>query len=90
MFVCQLVFSRLVLKEGEGSEYVIAWKSKGLFETELYSLHNDFLHNIIQFRYKIRMKFNTTPLFIDKNNYVTKNCKCLYCLWFRLLAKKST
>ena len=55
-----------------GTEYVIAWKSKRLFRTELYLLHNDFLPEVRRFGYKIGTQFSKIPLVIDKNNYVIK------------------
>lgn len=55
-----------------GTEHVIAWKSKRLFRTELYLLHNDFLTEVRRFGYKIGTQFSKIPLVIDKNNYVIK------------------
>ena len=55
-----------------GTEHVIAWKSKRLFRTELYLLHNDFLPEVRWFGYKIGTQFSKIPLVIDKNNYVIK------------------
>ena len=67
MFVYQAEFSTLVLKEDEGSEYVIAWKSKGLFKTELYLLHYTSLPNLKHLGYKIGTQLSNTPLVRDKN-----------------------
>ena len=75
MFVYQAAFSTLTLKEDKGSEYVIAWKSKGLFKTELYPLHYASLPNLKHLGYKIGTQLNTTPLVRDKNKYVTKFVK---------------
>ena len=62
----------LVFKKDKVIEYVIAWKSKGLFKTELYPLHNVFLPNVKRFGYTIGIQFNKTALVIDKNNYMSK------------------
>ena len=35
IFVYQPTFSKLGLKEGKRTEYIIAWKSKGLFKSRL-------------------------------------------------------
>ena len=53
MFAYQLTSNMLVPKENKGIDYVIAWKSKGLFKSELYHLYNAFLPNIKRFGYKI-------------------------------------
>ena len=52
----------LVLKEDEGTEYAIAWKS----------LYTPFLHNIKRFGYKIQIQFKRTILLVEQNNYATK------------------
>ena len=65
----------LVLKEVKGTEYFISWKSKELFKTELYLLHNAFLTNVKRFGYKIEIQFNNTHLVIDKSFYTSKTVK---------------
>ena len=35
LFVYQLTFSTLVLKENKGTNYIITWNMKGLFESKL-------------------------------------------------------
>ena len=72
MFVYQATFSTLALKEDKNSEYVIVWKSKGLFKTELYPLHYASLPNLKLLGYKIRIPFSNTHLVRDKNKYATK------------------
>ena len=79
MFVYQPTFSTLAFKEDKGSEYVIAWKSKGLFKTEFYLLHNAFLPKVKCFEHKTGIQFNNTPLVIDRK-ICNQNCKCLCCL----------
>ena len=71
-----------VKKKDKSIDYIISWKSKGLFEFKLVPLlHGAVLHNIKYFRYKIGIQFNNTPLVIEQNNY--QNCKCLHCLRFK-------
>ena len=36
MFVYQPVFNTLRLKQDKGTEYITAWKSKGLFKSRLH------------------------------------------------------
>ena len=43
----------LELKIGKGTDYVIGWKSTGLFQSKLLPLHGPFLPNLKYFRYKI-------------------------------------
>ena len=51
----------LELKIDKGTDYVIGWKSKGLFESKLLSLHGAFLPKIKYFGYKIGMQVKKTP-----------------------------
>ena len=39
MFVYQPTFNTLELKKDKDTDYVIGWKSKGLFESKLLLLH---------------------------------------------------
>ena len=39
MFVYTSTFNTLEVKEGKGTEYITAWKSKGLFKSRLYPLY---------------------------------------------------
>ena len=63
MFDYQPTLSTLVLKEDKGSEYVIAWKSKWVFKTELYPLHDALLPNLK--RLSTKKEYNSiTPLWL--------------------------
>ena len=44
IFVYQQTFNTLELKEDNDSEYVIGWKSKGVYTCHLISLYTAFLH----------------------------------------------
>ena len=57
MFVYQPTFDMLRGKKDKNIEYVIGWKSKYLFKSKLFQLHDVFL----LFGYKIRIQFNKTP-----------------------------
>ena len=63
----------LDLKIDKCTEYVLGWKSKGVYSSNLMALHGDFLPDIKYFRKKIGMQFNNTPLFAKQNNNKTKN-----------------
>ena len=69
MFLYQPIFNKLGLKKDKNTEYIIGWKSKGIFKSKLFVLHGAFLLNMKYFRKKIGIKFNSTPLVIKRNNY---------------------
>ena len=72
MFVYQPTFNVLELKEDKDTEYIIGWKSKGVYISKLIALHGAFLPNVKYFRNKIGIQFNSTLLVIEQNNYATK------------------
>ena len=72
MFVCQATFSMLQLKKDKGIDYVIIWKSKGVYSSNIFTQDIVFFHNINLLRYKIGRKFNKDPLVVEKNNYTSK------------------
>ena len=57
MLVYQPTFDMLRGKKDKNIKYVIGWKSKYLFKSKLFQLHDVFL----LFGYKIRIQFNKTP-----------------------------
>ena len=61
-----------MLKVEKGTDYVIGWKSKEVYNSKLVTSHGAFLPNIKYFTRKIGIKFNNTPLLIEQNNYTTK------------------
>ena len=73
MLVYQSTFNMLELKKYKWTDYVIGWKSSGLFESKLLPLHGTFLANKECLGYKIWIEFNNTPLVIEQNNYTTNN-----------------
>ena len=62
----------LELKKGKGAEYIIGWKSKFLYNSELIALYNAFLPNVNYFGNKIGIQLNNTPLVIEQINYTRK------------------
>lgn len=66
MFVYQPVFNTLRLKQDKGTEYITAWKSKGLFKSRLHPWHNTFLSNIKRLGHKIGIQFNNTALIVEQ------------------------
>ena len=65
------------LKDDKGTDYVIGWKSKGLFKCKLVPLHGAFLSNIKYFGYKIGIQFNNIHLDVEQKNYAVKTVNCL-------------
>ena len=46
IFVYQTIINVLELKKGKSAEYIISWKSKGVYNFELIALHGAFLPNV--------------------------------------------
>ena len=72
MFVYQPKFKVLELKKDKGTEYIISWKSKGIYNSKLIALHGAFLPSVKYFRNKIEIQSNSTPLVIEQNSYAKK------------------
>ena len=70
MFVYQLTFSTLELTDDKGNDYVIGWKSKGVYSSKLTPLYTAFLHNMKRSGYRIRIQLNNSA--VKQNNYATK------------------
>ena len=62
MFVYQLTFNMLELKKDKGTEYIISYKSKGVYNSKFIALHQAFLPKVKYFRnnIKIGIQFNST------------------------------
>ena len=71
MFVYQPTLNTPELETGEGTDN-IGWKSKGVYNSELVTLHGAFFPNIKYFTRKIGMQFNNAPLVVEQNNYPKK------------------
>ena len=69
MFVYQPTLDTLDLKKDKGTDYVLSWRSKGVYNSILTPF---FLHNIKHFGYRTRIKFDKEPLAVERNSYVTK------------------
>ena len=71
MFVYQLIFNALELKNDKGTEYIISRKSKGINNSKLIELYGAFLPYLKYLR-KIGIQFNRTHVVIELNNHVIK------------------
>ena len=73
MFVYQQTFTLLELKEQKGIKFVIVSKSKGVCNSKLTPLYNDFLHNKKKLSgCRIRIQFNMIVLVVEQNSYTNK------------------
>ena len=70
--VYQPTLDILELKKDKGTDYVLSWKSKGVFNSKLKSLYTAFLHKIKLSEYRIGIEFDKDPLTVEQNNYLTK------------------
>ena len=71
-FVYQPTLDTLELKKDKSADYVLCWKSKGVFNSELKTLYIAFLHSIKMSGYKVGIKFGKDTLAAEQNNYLPK------------------
>ena len=71
-FVYQPTLDTLELKKDKGTDYVLSWKSKGVYNSKPKPLYLAFLHSIKLSGYKIRIKSNKGPVAVEQNNYSSK------------------
>ena len=68
--VYQPTLGTLELKKYKGTDYVLSWKSKGVYNSKLKSLRTAFLYRIKLSEYKMGIKFHKDPLAIEQNTYL--------------------
>ena len=71
-FLYQPILDTLELKKDKGNDFVLRWKSKGIFNSKLKLLYTAFLHTTKHSEYRTEIKFEKDPLALEKNNYLTK------------------
>ena len=59
-------------KKNKGTDYILSWKSKGVYNSKLKPLYTAFLHSIKLSEYKIGIKFDKDLLAVKQNNGLTK------------------
>ena len=72
MFVYQPTLDTLELKKDKGTDYVLSWKSKGVYNSKLKPLYTAFLHSIRSSVYRMGIKFDKDLLAVEENSYLTK------------------
>ena len=63
------------LKKCKGTEYVLSWKSKGVFNSKLKRLYTSFMNSIKLSVHRIGINFDKDPLSVKQNNYFTRITK---------------
>ena len=53
-------------KKDKGTDYVLSWKSEGVFNSKFKLLYIAFLHSIKPFGYRMGIKFDKDPLSVEK------------------------
>ena len=71
-FFYQPIFDTLQLKKGKVIDYVLSWKSKGVYNSELKPSYAAFLHRIKLSGHRIGTKFDNDPSAVEQNNYLSK------------------
>ena len=71
-FVYQLSLDTLELKKDKDTNYVLTWKSNGVYNSKFKPLYTAFLYSIKLSGYKTGIKFDKDPLAIEQSNYLTK------------------
>ena len=71
-FVYQPTLDPLGLKKDRGTDYVLSWKSKGVYNSKPKPLYTAFLHSTKLSEYRIGITFDKDSLDVEQNNYLTK------------------
>ena len=74
IFDCQPTFSTLQSQKNKGTDYILSWKSRGLYSFTLFPHCTHFLHSIKFFGDKIGIKVDKDHLVVEQNNCTTKKC----------------
>ena len=67
LFVYELTLDMLELKEDKGNDYVLSWKSKGVYDSKPKPLYTAFLNGIKLSDYKMGIQFKNS-LAVEKIN----------------------
>ena len=65
-FVYQPTLDTLEFKKDKGTDYILSWKLKGVYNSKCKPLHSDFLHSIKPSGYKTGIKFDKDPQLQNK------------------------
>ena len=62
----------LEFKKEKCTDYVLSWKSNGVFNSKLKPFYTAILHSIKLSEHRMGIKFDKDPLAVEQNNYLTK------------------
>ena len=71
-FFYQPTLDTLELKKYKGIDYVLSWKSNGVYNSKLRPLYTAFLHSVKLSGHRIGIKFDKDILAVEQDNYLTK------------------
>ena len=71
-FVYQPTLDTLKLKKDKSTDFILSWKSKGVYTSKLKPLYAAFLNSIKYSEYIIGIKLDKDPLAVKQNNYLSK------------------
>ena len=71
-FFYQPTLDAFELKKDKGTDYVLSWKPKGVFNSKLKPLYTAFLNSIKLSESKIGIKFHKDLLAAEENKYLRK------------------
>ena len=71
-FVYQATLHPLQSKRENGTDYILSWKSKGVYNSKPKPLYTTFLHSIKLSRYRMGIELDKDHLTVEQNNYLTK------------------
>ena len=78
-------------KIDKDTDYILSWKSNGVYNSKLQSLYTAFLYSITLSGYKMGIKFHKDSVAVEQNNYLTKIVNVciiydiIYDLWFMIM-----
>ena len=68
LFINQHLIRMLELKKGKGIDYILNWKSNGVYNSKLKPCQTPFLDSIKLSGHKMKIKFDKDPLDVEQNN----------------------
>ena len=71
-FFYQPTLDTLELKKYKGIDYVLSWKSNGVYNSKLRPLYTAFLHSVKLSGHRIGIIFDKDILAVEQDNYLTK------------------
>ena len=67
-FVYQTTLDTLEVNKDKGTDYVLRWKSNGVYNSKLKLLYTVFWNSMKFSGYKMGVKFDKDPLAVEQNN----------------------